>query len=58
MKEKTMIDEMLNLWMSAKADDKEIPSWKALDIVTRKWAVMSGFEKDQASFSKIKEMYE
>ena len=53
-----MIDEMLNLWMSAKADDEEIPAWKALDIVTRKWAVMSGFEKDQASFLKIKEMYE
>jgi hypothetical protein len=53
-----MIDEILNLWMSAKADDKEIPDWKALDIVTRKWAVMSQFEKDQSDFQKMKEMYQ
>jgi hypothetical protein len=53
-----MIDEMLNLWMSAKADDEEIPAWKALDIVTRKWAVMSQFENDQSDYQKMKEMYQ
>ena len=53
-----MYEEEYDLWMSAKVADEEIPAWKALDIVTRKWAVMSGFEKDQASFLKIKEMYE
>ena len=53
-----MIDDILNMWMSAKADDAEIPDWKALDIVTRKWAVMSQFEKDQSDFVKMKEMYQ
>ena len=29
----------LNLWMSARADDPEIPAWKALDTVTRQMTV-------------------
>jgi uncharacterized membrane-anchored protein len=48
----------LNLWMSARADDPEIPEWKALDIVTRKWAVLSGMEKDLSDYQKRKEMFE
>jgi len=46
------------IWLDAKADDKEIPAWKRLDIVTRKWAVLSGFEKDQSNYQKMKEQYE
>ena len=46
------------IWLDAVADDREIPAWKALDIVTRKWAVMSGLEKDLSDYQKRKEMYE
>jgi hypothetical protein len=53
-----MYEEEYNLWMAAKVDDVEIPAWKALDIVTRKWAVMSGFERDQSNYQKMKESYE
>lgn len=42
---------------AAKADD-ENPAWKRLDIVTRQWAVLSQFEKDQSDYQKRKEMYE
>jgi hypothetical protein len=53
-----MNDENLNFWMNAKADDNEIPAWKSLDIVIRKWAVISGLEKDLSDYQKRKEMYE
>jgi len=53
-----MNEEEYNLWMSAKTEDPELPAWKALDIVTRKWAVMSGFEKDQAKYTEMKFYYE
>jgi hypothetical protein len=46
-----------NIWMSAIAEDEEIPAWKRLDIVTRKWAVLSGMEKDLSEYQKIQEMY-
>jgi uncharacterized membrane-anchored protein len=52
-----MNEAELNLWMSAKTDDPEIPAWKALDIVTRQWAVMSQWEKDQSNYAKMKEFY-
>ena len=52
-----MDEENLNFWLSAKADDDEIPAWKALDIVCRKWAVMSQFEKEQSDYLKMKEFY-
>ena len=49
--------ENLNLhdyttWMSAQADDSEIPAWKRLDIVVRKWAVMSALEKSLENHEK------
>jgi len=53
-----MNEENLNFWANARVDDAEIPAWKALDIVTRKWASLSGFEKDQNAYQKMKEMYE
>ena len=40
------------------ADDIELPAWKSIDIVCRKWAILSGFEKDQANYQAIKEQYE
>jgi hypothetical protein len=46
------------IWLDAKADDEEIPAWKRLDIVTRKWAALSGMEKDAENYQKRKELYE
>jgi hypothetical protein len=46
------------IWLDAIVDDGEIPAWKALDIVTRKWAVLSGMEKDLSNYQKMKEMYQ
>jgi hypothetical protein len=46
------------IWLDAVADDGEIPAWKALDIVIRKWAVISGLEKDLSDYQKRKELYE
>jgi len=53
-----MREEEYNFWMSARADDAEIPAWKALDIVTRKWAVISRLEKDLSDYQKMKEFYQ
>lgn len=46
------------IWLDAVVDDNEIPAWKRLDIVTRKWAVLSGMEKDLFDYQKMKEMYQ
>ena len=46
-----------NIWLSAIVDDEEIPAWKRLDIVTRKWAVLSGMEKDLNDYQKRQELY-
>jgi hypothetical protein len=43
---------------AAKADDEEIPAWKRLDIVTRKWAIQSQFEKDLSDYQKRMEYYQ
>ena len=40
------------------ADDEEIPAWKRLDIVCRKWAILSQHEKDQERYQKLKESYD
>lgn len=45
-------------WMNAVVDDEEIPDWKRLDIVTRKWAALSGMEKDLSDYQKMKELYQ
>jgi len=52
-----MTDASYYIWLDAKTDDEEIPAWKALDIVCRKWAVMSQFEKEQSDYLKMKEYY-
>jgi hypothetical protein len=46
------------IWLDAITDDGEIPAWKRLDIVTRKWAELSDLEKDAANYAKRKEHYE
>lgn len=44
------------IWLDANSADPEIPAWKRLDIVTRQWAVLSGFEKDAKFYEKLKEI--
>jgi len=46
------------IWLDAKTDDEEIPAWKRLDIVTRKWAALTGMEKDLSDYQKRKELYQ
>lgn len=42
----------------AVSDDLELPAWKNLDIVCRKWAILSNFEKDQANYEALKQQYQ
>jgi hypothetical protein len=58
MKDLSMTDSGYYIWLDAKADDEEIPAWKRLDIVTRKWAALTGMEKDLSDYQMRKEMYE
>jgi hypothetical protein len=58
MKVKNMNDQGHYIWLDADVQDTEIPDWKRLELVTRKWAVLSGHEKDQADYQKRKELYE
>lgn len=44
--------------LNARADDDEIPEWKRLDIVIRKWAALSGMEKDLSDYQNRKVMYQ
>ena len=53
-----MNDNGIYIWLDARADDEEAPAWKRLDIVTRKWAALSGMEKDLSDYQKRKELYE
>jgi hypothetical protein len=53
-----MVTNNPEIIFDARADDEEIPAWKRLDIVTRKWAVLSGMEKDLSDYQKRKEMYQ
>jgi hypothetical protein len=32
--------------------------WKALDNTIRAWVALSGFEKDQSDYQKMKELYQ
>jgi hypothetical protein len=58
MKETDMNENSYYIWLDAKADDDEIPAWKRLDIVTRKWATLSNMEKDLNDYQKRKEFYQ
>ena len=49
--------EQAMLWMHAISEDPEIPAWKSLDNVIRKWAVLSQHENDLAQYQKIQELY-
>jgi hypothetical protein len=53
-----MNEQNMEFFMNAEADDGELPAWKLLDTVCRKWAVISGLEKDLSDYQKMKEMYQ
>ena len=53
-----MNDQSYYFWLDAKVDDEEIPAWKRLDIVTRKWAALTGMENDLSDYQKRKECYQ
>jgi hypothetical protein len=53
-----MDEKSQHFWLNAIADDDEIPAWKRLDIVTRKWATLSLMEKDLSDYQKRKEFYQ
>lgn len=53
-----MIEQNQPIIFSARADDDEIPAWKRLDIVTRKWAALTGMENDLSDYQKRKEFYQ
>jgi hypothetical protein len=53
MKELSMNETGYYIWLDAKVDDNEIPPWKRLDIVTRKWANLSQMEKDLENYQKL-----
>ena len=53
-----MSEQGYYIWLDAVAEDKEIPAWKSLDIVIRKWAVISGLEKDLEDYQKRKVIYQ
>lgn len=36
---------------------EKIPGWKHLDQATRKWAVLTGHEKDQEQYEKLSQKY-
>jgi len=46
------------LIFSARVYDEEIPAWKRLDDVTRKWAALTGMENDLSDYQKRKEFYQ
>ena len=50
-----MNDQGHHIWLDGKVDDEEIPAWKRLDIVTRKWAVLTGHEKDLENYEKMRQ---
>lgn len=58
MKEKIMSDTEKYIWLNADAGDEEIPAWKRLDIVTRKWANQSQYEKDLSDYQNRKIIYQ
>ena len=46
------------LFMDARADDEEIPTWKRLDIALRKMAILSQHEKDLENYEKMRQEWQ
>jgi hypothetical protein len=57
-KEKSMTNENSYIWLDLPKDEQGNESWTYLDTVVRKWATLTGFEKDQNQYQKMKELYQ
>jgi hypothetical protein len=53
-----MNNENMYIWLESPKDSDGEPAWKALDDAMRKMATLTGFENDQNSYQKMKEMYQ
>jgi hypothetical protein len=58
MKELNMSDIGHYIWLDANVENAKISDWERLELVIRKWAVLSAHEKQQSDYQKRKEMYE
>jgi hypothetical protein len=58
MKEKIMSNDGYYIHLNNVAPEVEQEPWEQLDQVIRKWATLSGFEKDQSDYQKMKELYQ
>ena len=45
------------IWLDKSEEVEEIPAWKQLELVVRKWVVMSQMEKDLNDYQKRKKQY-
>jgi len=46
------------IWLDVKTENEEIPAWQELDNVIRKWATLSGMEKDLSDYQNRKIIYQ
>lgn len=53
-----MNEQNAEFFLNAKSDDGEVPAWKLVDLICRKWAVMSQFENDLVNYEKRKVIYQ
>jgi hypothetical protein len=53
-----MNDAGIYIWLEQKHEEDELPTWKTLDLVIRQWVALTGHEKDQSNYAKMKEMYQ
>jgi hypothetical protein len=58
LKEKSMTNENMYIWLDLPKDEQGNQPWTYLDTVVRKWATLTGFENDQNNYQKMKEMYQ
>jgi len=53
-----MSNENMYIWLQDYEEKIEIQPWEELNQVIRKWAALTGHEKDQNNYQKMKEMYQ
>ena len=58
MKEKIMSNDGYYIHLDNSLPEVKQEPWEQLDEVIRKWIALSGFEKDQSDYQKMKEQYQ
>ena len=51
-------EQQMVSWVSQEEHDKNFAPWQLLDGVVRQWAALSGHERDQSNYQKMKEQYQ